>query len=155
MFQTVNWLCSHCHSDNFYCLSNAKGCYNLESCHSKIQPVAMKRINNWIRTLLFQQIMRQKWKLWHVWLHSFCCQFESQFLFYCKSNNGIDNLPIKFPNLSKQQQSPYLQGFLCQKEWFLKTENSVPMTAFYLEDKNICQSNKYYHNNFLNSLWNT
>ena len=33
--------------------------------------------------------------------------------------------------MSKQQQSPFLQGYLCQEERFLKIENSVPMTAFY------------------------
>ena len=43
----------------------------------------------------------------------------------------MNNLLIKFPNLSKRQQSPFLQGYLCQEERFLKIENSVPMTAFY------------------------
>ena len=65
----------------------------------------------------------------------------------------MNNLLIKFPNLSKRQQSPFLQGYLCQEERFLKIENSVPMTAFYFKkDKNVCQSSKYYRNNILNCL---
>ena len=124
LVSNVNWLCSHCHSNNSYCLSNAKGCNNLKSCYSTFQPVAMKRINNWITALLFLQRRRQKWNLWCVWLHSFYCQFKSQCLFY-NSNNGKNNSSIKVPNLSIRQQIPFFQGFLCQKDWFLKTENSV------------------------------
>ena len=155
LFQIVNWLCSHCHSNNYYCLSNAKGCYNLKSCHSKIQPVAMKIIHNWIKTLLFLQRMRQKWKLWHVWLHSFCCHFKSQFLFMMSQMIELTIYWLSFQICQNDSKVHFFKDIYVKKKDFLKLKILYQWQLSILKDKNVCQSSKYYRNNILNCLWNT
>jgi len=49
----------------------------------------------------------------------------------------------------------YFKDFYVKKNDFLKLKILYQWQLSILEDKNACQSSKYYHNNILNSLWNT
>ena len=133
MFQIVNRLCSHCHMNNSYCLSNAKSCYNLKSCHFKIQPVALNRIITELEHCCsYREWGRNEnyWRKWKNWLQSFqFCQNNSK-VHFLKDFNVKKNDVSKLKILSKWQLS-------------------------ILEDKNVCQNNKYHHNYILNSLFNT
>ena len=49
----------------------------------------------------------------------------------------------------------YFKDFYVKKNDFSKLKILYQWQLSILEDKNACQSSKYYHNNILNCLWNT